>query len=176
MSHSAWRQASDRLCHHLSAWSIFTQAQTILAYVSVRQEPDVLSLVQPTQQWGLPRCVNQVLVWHQWTPAAPLSANAYGIPEPSPDAPLISPEKVDLILVPAIACDQQGYRLGYGGGFYDRMLQSPVWAAKPTIGIVFEQGRLPSLPRDPWDQPLTGLCTEMGLFLVDRANGEIGPA
>ncbi|MEM6425630.1 MAG: 5-formyltetrahydrofolate cyclo-ligase, partial [Cyanobacteria bacterium P01_D01_bin.128] len=64
-------------------------------------------------------------------------------------------------------CDVKGYRLGYGGGYYDRMLSDSRWANKPTIGIVFEYARLPALPRQPWDRPLDGICTESGLFLVD---------
>jgi 5-formyltetrahydrofolate cyclo-ligase len=79
----------------------------------------------------------------------------------------LTPSAVDLILVPAIACDVQGYRLGYGGGFYDRLLSTPAWRAKPTIGIVFEFARLPQLPVDPWDRPLQGICTESGLFLSE---------
>lgn len=169
MSLDRWRHASDRLCQNLSAWAPFAQAQTILAYFSVRQEPDLSSLFSDHHRWGFPCCVDRTLIWHQWSPAhAALDLNAYGIPEPFPDAPLLSAPEVDLILVPAVACDRHGYRLGYGGGFYDRMLQSAEWAAKQTVGIVFEEGRLPSLPRDVWDQPLRGVCTEAGLFLVDR--------
>ena len=57
--------------------------------------------------------------------------------EPDARSPLVDPEKVSLILVPCVACDVNGYRLGYGGGFYDRMLGSDRWANKTTIGIVF---------------------------------------
>jgi 5-formyltetrahydrofolate cyclo-ligase len=86
---------------------------------------------------------------------------AYGILEPHPQAPTLSPSEVDLILVPAVACDLQGYRLGYGGGFYDRMLSNPAWAKLPTIGIVFDFAHLAQLPKDPWDQPLHHVCTEI---------------
>ncbi|NES71751.1 MAG: 5-formyltetrahydrofolate cyclo-ligase, partial [Okeania sp. SIO2D1] len=56
-----------------------------------------------------------------------------------------------------------GYRLGYGSGFYDRMLSSEEWASKPTIGIVFEFGYLQQLPIDSWDRPLNAVCTENGV-------------
>ena len=162
---TVWREKSDRLCANLQNWSGFQQARTILAYMSFRQEPDLSLLFSTPHRWGLPRCVGKSLSWHLWTPAFPLQPGAYGILEPAPDAPLLHPQEVDLILVPSVACDVRGYRLGYGGGFYDRLLSSPAWARKPTIGITFEFARLPRLPIDPWDRPLKGLCTEAGLFL-----------
>ncbi|MEM9809434.1 MAG: 5-formyltetrahydrofolate cyclo-ligase, partial [Cyanobacteria bacterium P01_D01_bin.56] len=116
-----------------------------------------------------PRCEGKAMFWHRWYAGEPLplQKGTLGITEPHPTSPGIDPDKVDLILVPAVACDVKGYRLGYGGGYYDRMLSDPRWANKPTIGIVFEYARLPSLPREPWDRPLDGICTESGLFLVD---------
>jgi 5-formyltetrahydrofolate cyclo-ligase len=110
--------------------------------------------------------VGKLLSWHQWSPRAEiaLTAGAYGIMEPSADAPVLAAGQVDLILVPSVACDQQGYRLGYGGGYYDRLLSLPEWANQTTIGIVFEAARVVNLPIDPWDRPLKNICTEAGCF------------
>lgn len=161
-----WREQSDRLCAHLQNAPQFIQAQTILVYSSFRQEPDLSSLIADSSKcWGLPRCVGKSLVWHIWSSASrPLQAGAYGILEPSANEPILDLATVDLILVPAVGSDRQGYRLGYGGGFYDRLLSNPGWAAKPTIGILFDFALLPRLPIDPWDRPLHGICTEAGLF------------
>ena len=163
-----WQVKSDQLCQQLRSSDLFTQAQTVLAYFSSRQEPDLSPLFVTAKVWGFPRCVGKTLVWHTWSPHAlqPLPVGAYGIPEPHPDAPVLAPEQVDLLLVPAIACDTRGYRLGYGGGFYDRLLASPDWTTKPTIGIVFDQAYLPALPDDDWDRSLTAICTEKGFFLT----------
>jgi 5-formyltetrahydrofolate cyclo-ligase len=97
----------------------------------------------------------------------PLQIGAYGIQEPHPNSPQIQPSQVDLILVPAVACDVRGYRLGYGGGFYDRLLSSPEWLTKPTIGIVFDLACLNNLPTEPWDCPLKAICTESGIIFAD---------
>ncbi|NJL10607.1 MAG: 5-formyltetrahydrofolate cyclo-ligase, partial [Calothrix sp. SM1_7_51] len=88
----------------------------------------------------------------------------YGILEPHPDTPEISPEEVDLILVPCIACDYQGYRLGYGAGYYDRMFSKPEWSNKFSVGIVYDFALLPQLPADAWDKPLKAVLTENGVF------------
>ncbi len=161
-----WQEKSLQLCRQLQHSVWFMEAQTVLAYFSFRQEPDLSALFHHPKTWGMSRCVGKDLSWHQWSPDAtlPLQTGKFGILEPHPDAPLIEPEAVDLILVPAIACDYEGYRLGYGGGFYDRLLSSPVWSTKVAIGIVFESARLPQLPRDSWDQPLAAVCTEAGIF------------
>jgi 5-formyltetrahydrofolate cyclo-ligase len=162
-----WREKSDRICTHLQSLPLFTSAQTILAYFSFRQEPDLSPLfTNPKHQWGFSRVQGKSLSWHSWKPGEPLQKEKLGIFEPHPDSPRLSPKEVDLILVPAVACDKRGYRLGYGGGFYDRMLSSTEWASKPTIGIVFEFAYLSQLPIDQWDKPLQLVCTETGFNLI----------
>lgn len=164
MTETEWREKSDRICTHLLSFPLFEQAKTILAYFSFRQEPDLTPLFTTTpHQWGFPRCVGNSLFWHIWKPQDSVKTGTYGIIEPHPHAPTIVPTEVDLILVPSVACDERGYRLGYGGGYYDRLLSSPEWATKPTIGIVFEFAFLPQLPVEPWDMLLGNVCTETGL-------------
>ncbi|NET89429.1 MAG: 5-formyltetrahydrofolate cyclo-ligase [Kamptonema sp. SIO1D9] len=162
-----YQEKSEKLCTHLQSSPIFKQAKTILAYFSFRCEPDLNFLFTNTEKkWGFPRCVDKSLFWHRWQPGEPLEKGNFGIFEPHPNSPSLQPNLVDLILVPAIACDSQGYRLGYGGGFYDRMLASPKWQTKPTIGIIYDFAFLPQLPSDPWDKPLDAVCTETGVKIV----------
>jgi 5-formyltetrahydrofolate cyclo-ligase len=170
LPHEEWQDKSQRLCDRLETMSLFAQAHTILAYFSTRQEPDLSPLFHLNKIWGLPRCVGRELSWHVWSLGTALTTGAYGIPEPAADAPSLLIEQVDLILVPAVACDRQGYRLGYGGGYYDRLLSLPEWSQKAAIGIVFEFAQLPELPIDPWDRPLSWVCTEAGDFSCQRAS------
>ena len=162
LSPEAWREKSDRICNHLQNSPPFTQAKTILAYFSCRQEPDLSPLFTTAKTWGFPRCVGKELSWHIWRPGDALHTGIYGILEPLSDAPKIDQLEVDLILVPAVGCDLRGYRLGYGGGYYDRMLSKAEWESKVAIGIIFEFSLLAQLPVDSWDQTLHGICTESG--------------
>lgn len=171
ISESEWREKSYFLCQHLQNCPRFKTSQTVLAYFSFRREPDLNLLftntgensLLSTKNWGFPRCVEKSLSWHIWQSGNSLQKGAYGILEPELNARLLQPSEVDLILVPAVACDLHGYRLGYGGGFYDRMLSATEWASKPTIGIVFEFAYLQQLPIDSWDRPLNAVCTENGI-------------
>ncbi|UNU26605.1 5-formyltetrahydrofolate cyclo-ligase [Microcoleus vaginatus] len=168
LSAQEWRQKSTSICNHLQNSRLFTEAKTILAYFSCRQEPDLSPLFVTPRKWGFPRCVGKELSWHIWQPGDALHTGAYGILEPLPDAPKIDSSQVDLMLVPSVGCDVRGYRLGYGGGYYDRMLSLAEWESKVTIGIIFEFALSPQLPVDSWDKPLRGICTETRLKIIQQ--------
>ncbi|MEM6400782.1 MAG: 5-formyltetrahydrofolate cyclo-ligase [Cyanobacteria bacterium P01_D01_bin.116] len=167
VSQDEWRGKSQAICQNISNSSLFNQAKTVLAYFSFRHEPDLSYLFLDNKSdnnktWGFPRCVEKSLFWHLWKPEDKLITGKYGIKEPKPDSPIINPHEVDLILVPCVACDYQNYRLGYGGGYYDRFLSSPEWESIPTIGIVFANAYLPKVPVEAWDKQLDIICTEIG--------------
>jgi 5-formyltetrahydrofolate cyclo-ligase len=164
LSSDDWQGKSANICHHLLSSTLFTKAKTILGYFSFRQEPDLSSLFSLPKRWGFPRCVEDALSWHYWTCRDELETNRYRIPEPTIDASRVNLADVDLVLVPAVGCDRSGYRLGYGGGYYDRLFRFAEWQNIPKLGIVFDFAYLPALPIDLWDIPLTGVCTETGLF------------
>lgn len=157
-----WQAQSDLLCERLSNYPEFAHAQTVLAYQSCRQEPNLNSLfIHNNKQWGLPRCVDRDLLWYRWQPQQALVTGSYGILEPHPELPRLSPSEIDLILVPSIAIDRRGYRLGYGGGYYDRLRADPLWRKIPTIGIIFDFAYVEQLPIDTWDLPVDAVCTEL---------------
>jgi 5-formyltetrahydrofolate cyclo-ligase len=161
-----WQTQSNLLCDRLSNYPEFVRAQTVLAYQSCRQEPNLSSLfTHHNKQWGLPRCVDRDLLWHRWQPQEALITGSYGILEPQPASPRLLPTEVDLILVPSVAIDRRGYRLGYGGGYFDRLRADPLWRKIPTLGIVFDFAYVEQLPIDPWDLPVDAVCTELGIRL-----------
>jgi 5-formyltetrahydrofolate cyclo-ligase len=106
------------------------------------------------------------LVFRTWEPGAALVTSRWGIDEPPPDRPTARPQHA---LVPLLAFDDDGYRLGYGGGFYDRtlaMLRADGTGPLLAIGVGLEAQRRPSLPREPFDQPLDWLLTEESVSQV----------
>ena len=113
---------------------------------------------------GLPVVVGkaQPLLFRRWTPGTPLVQGSFRVMTPPEGAPEIEP---DVLLVPLLAFDGEGYRLGYGGGFYDRTLEKrrreahsghPIMA----VGVAFAAQQAQSLPRGPFDQPLDWIVTE----------------
>ena len=113
---------------------------------------------------GLPVVVapRQPLAFREWHPGVELAKGALDIPYPIGSAEVV-PEGV---LLPMNGWDPQGYRLGYGAGFFDRTLAS--LAKRPVvIGISYEQARLPTIHPQPWDIPVDYLVTERGVYRRD---------
>lgn len=81
----------------------------------------------------------------------------FGILEPKPGTPTIPPQELDLVVVPGIAFSPEGYRIGYGGGYYDRFLTQ---TRAITLGLVYSSF-IRELEPDPWDQPVDFLVTEL---------------
>jgi 5-formyltetrahydrofolate cyclo-ligase len=169
LSSDIYKQHSGLICQHLQSFLAGHSQQTALAYYPHLQEPDIrLLFANSNYRWGLPRCLpNRQLAWHCWQPGQSLISNAYGIWEPAIDAPEIELSAEMILLIPAVGFDAQGYRLGYGGGYFDRLLASQPQIM--AIGVAFDFALVTELPIDDWDIPLAGICTEGGM-VVDRTS------
>lgn len=110
------------------------------------------------------------LVFRRWTPGDPLIAGPHGTRHPAKDAAAIEP---DLVLVPLLAFDGSGHRLGYGGGYYDRTLASLRGGNRGlvAVGLAFSVQEVTHLPREPEDEPLDWIVTERG---ARAFSGQVG--
>ncbi|WP_207003409.1 5-formyltetrahydrofolate cyclo-ligase [Trinickia mobilis] len=105
--------------------------------------------------------IGTALEFHEWVPGAPMKIGHHRIPEPE-SARVLAP---DLLLVPCVAFDDDGYRLGYGGGYYDRTLAAWPGGKRPvTVGVAFEACRTSALPRETHDVPLDAIITDTGSY------------
>jgi len=150
----AWLRAAHPLDGH-RLWA---------AYIALPDEVDVAGWwtdTRPGSRIALPRVTAEGLVWHRWASDDGLVPGAWGLAEPPPTLPVVSPEAIDGFLVPGRAFDAAGGRLGRGGGYYDRTLaaaRADAW----TIGVGYACQHVQALPRDPWDRPVGLLLDERG--------------
>jgi 5-formyltetrahydrofolate cyclo-ligase len=122
--------------------------------------PLMIELSNQGCQLALPVVVakKQPLVFRAWQPGDSLEAGVFGTLHPSPTCEVVEP---DALIVPLLACDEEGWRLGYGGGFYDRTLER--LRARKTItavGVCFDDQIVPDVPHGPDDQRLDWLLTD----------------
>ena len=161
----AWRRRIDAALER----SFPGLARCRLAFCwPIRGEYDARHLARTLRSRGaltaLPVVVapRQPLVFREWHPGVTLAKGALDIPYPV-DSPEIVP---DAVLLPMNGWDMQGYRLGYGAGFFDRTLAS--LARRPvTIGISYELARLDTIYPQSWDIPMDYVVTEAGLYRRD---------
>ncbi len=102
--------------------------------------------------------LNEPLIFRRWLPGEPTVAGMWNIPQPTEESPLLEP---DVLLVPLLSFDRQGYRLGYGGGFYDRTIELYRSRKKiKAIGVAYAAQEVLSVPHDRHDQRLDGVLSE----------------
>lgn len=153
------------LAAHLDAHATWRSARTVGGFVAVRGElavtPALVAALDRGVTVALPRLAAGRLIFHRWG-GEPLSAGAFGIPEPDGALPTLDPATFDVLLVPGVAFTPAGARLGQGGGYYDRALVGPCGL---TIGVAWAFQVVDTVPIDPWDRPVDALVTEGGWVL-----------
>jgi len=165
--HEALPDAGKQACRHFLTQVGFPAGAEISAYLPVKDEFDVMPFAYTAHAFGhrigMPVVLGKgkPLQFREWTPDTVLETGTMGIPIPPADAALIMPR---LLLVPLMAFDAQGYRLGYGGGFYDRTLATLRVLEPETlaVGVCFAGLEVEAVPHDNYDQPLDWIVTEEG--------------
>ena len=173
----------ENACHHVGANSgagavkhffgaIDVAAGCVVSgYWPMRHEFDVRPLLEAFHERGhicaLPLVLGrgQPLEFRVWSPGAPLVAAAFGTWVPPETAPVVTPT---LLLVPMLAFDERGYRLGYGSGFYDRTLDGlrAAGLAPLVVGCAFHGQRIDAVPVNATDQRLDWVVTERGVSRI----------
>ena len=105
-----------------------------------------------------------IMEFYRYRRKGRLVINRFGILEPAPGAPYVSPLSIDLLLVPLVSFDRFGMRLGMGAGYYDRLIGRVAEGFRPLlVGVAHEIQRCSDpLPYESWDMPLDGVITENG--------------
>ena len=158
------RQASYKICMLISECPRFDASQSVGIYLPHRNEPDVRRILEHAscKQYFAPRILDAdkgEMTFVPYTAETPVIPGPFAIPEP--DSMEACPNPLDIILVPLLAFDQFGYRLGFGGGYYDRYLAGKARGKAPLLlgaGYAFQQ--VEKIEAEVWDVPLDGVVTE----------------
>jgi len=160
----AGRDAAEALADGVLQAVRMPPRAVVAGYLPIRDEIDVGPLLRRLRARGhdvvLPVVVEPgvPLVFRRWQEDAPLAEGPFGTRQPAAGAPEMLPE---VVILPMLAFDRRGYRLGYGGGYYDRTLallrrRRPVIA----VGVAYAAQEVPAVPRGPHDQALDWIVTE----------------
>ncbi|HEX7348836.1 MAG TPA: 5-formyltetrahydrofolate cyclo-ligase [Rhodanobacteraceae bacterium] len=168
--------------HSLEALPEFMTDRNVAGYWAIRGELPlnlaVAALRRREQHYFLPVLgAAHQLRFAELVAGAALKNDSYGIPEPDvPAASLLGPRDMDVILLPLLAFDRAGHRIGTGGGWYDRSLaflkSAPRPAAPILVGIGYAFQEVADVPCAEWDVPLDYVATDAGLLACDTAQAQ----
>jgi 5,10-methenyltetrahydrofolate synthetase len=162
----AWRLAMDR---HLR-FGFPGLAKGVVGFCwPIQNEYDARHLIRGLRQRGAVAALPVVLAPHsplifrEWHPGTEMALGKLDIPYPKAGAELLP----DAVLLPMNGFDRQGYRLGYGGGFFDRTLQTLRECKPALIGVTYEVAAIETIHPQPWDVPVDYVVTERGVYRRD---------
>ena len=158
--------AGARLAEHGLSFLDVAPGAIVSGFSAIRDEIDAGALLARLHGEGFRLCLPVMegkalpLIFRAWSPGDAMGKAQWGIAEPLPDKPVLEP---DVILVPLLAFDAAGHRLGYGGGFYDRTL-ARLRAIKPVVavGVAYDELKVDAVPHRGYDQPLDWVLTPSG--------------
>lgn len=163
------RARDEKICTLILSSASYRYAKTILAYMPRENEIDILPALRAAvaggKQLAMPRCEGEHRMTYRYVSSPDeLAPGAYGIAEPGPDAPVydlsVDAGQTALCLVPGVVFDRYGYRIGYGGGYYDRFLHD---FHGTVAGVIYRDYILPSLPYGRFDLSLPVMFTDGGI-------------
>jgi 5-formyltetrahydrofolate cyclo-ligase len=163
------RSVQDRLI----ATKAFADVGTVLLFYSFGSEIPTAGIIQRSLDAGkrvfLPLLEAGEMIAAELRPGDSLAATTYGPKEP-PNRVAVDPANVGLVVAPGLGFDLDGYRLGYGGGHYDRYLAT-LPPGTPRVGIAFHQQIVDELPREPGDERLDLIVTDRDVIVCPPRQG-----
>ena len=168
---------SDRLAEHFLAHVGLSRSVRVAGYWPIETEFDVRPLLNRLDKLGNDLCLPivakniKVLSFRSWRPSEPLVAATYGTLVPSENSREVVPQ---LLIVPLLAFDEGGHRLGYGGGYYDCTLSTLAASGVVSVGVAFEDQRVNEVPAQTHDVPLDWIITEERVRRIQGAAGVLG--
>ncbi len=155
------KERDAAICEIIAQSDMYRSCGTLFVYYPVRGEIDLLPLLHRARHEGksvaLPVLRGDEMFFCRFD--GKTREGKYGIPEPTGD--IVSPDGRTLCIVPGLAYDSAGYRLGYGGGYYDRFLCN---FSGMAIGAFYSDFYAEKLPHDDYDVPLNCIITEKGML------------
>lgn len=159
------QKMSFSISYKIASYISYFEANTILLYWPLPGEVDLRNLISMgAKRVALPVVIGPELILREYSPEY-MAIGAFNIHEPDSRAPIITPEEIDLAIIPGVAFDKKCNRLGRGKGFYDRLL--PLLHC-PKIGVAFDFQIYDNLPVDPWDIPMDFVVTESSIFQIAK--------
>lgn len=160
------RQADAAIAAHVLALPEYRSAMSVFCFVGIGDEVDTRPILADALAAGkrlyVPLSAPEGrMELRRLTAIETLRPGLFGIPVPPPDSPRADPDEIDLTVVPCLACDCAGRRLGRGGGYYDRFLAGYRAAA---VLVCRERQLRQELPVEPLDRPIPWVITERGLY------------
>ena len=153
---------------HLIAWQPWTTATLVGSYLPHESEFDPTLLAQEARARGAdivcPRVNDKSITFHHWHPGDDTEETIGGVLQPLSAAPAVDAATIDLFLTPLLGCGRSGMRLGYGGGFYDRLFAQ---VGGLRLGVGFALQRVNDWESEAHDQRLNGFLSEEGLTLFE---------
>jgi 5-formyltetrahydrofolate cyclo-ligase len=183
---AVYQEEGIRAAEFMAAFPAWRNAKTVLLFLDAPGEIDTAPLLNLAFKQGkkvfLPKCEGEIArFWHIKSAEGPWQTGAFDIREPLIEGPVLPEEfpseKGDsvkpgespaLMVVPGMAFDRQGNRMGHGKGYYDRFFAKLDEQKVPyvRVALCLEQQVIAEVPTEPWDKPMDAICTGSGLFVI----------
>lgn len=163
-------EAGTSIANRISALDTFSEADTVLMFYPIGSELNILPLFEISKKLGKKiafpcSCADGILIFRYVNELFELTARKYNIPEPESFATEVVDLSHSICITPALAFDNDGYRIGYGGGYYDRFLANYNGI---SVGVVYDDLITNDVPRDKFDLPVDIIITERRQICVKK--------